>query len=115
PGQWNEQKYRYGFSQPVMIDAHNGYLHFAAEEGLPALMLLLILLGMVWYRFRAELRAGCDGLTVGIGCALVIWPFTELSNAGINKAPVAAFVMLLIAALYATRDAQRREEVTCSR
>ncbi|RME25958.1 MAG: O-antigen ligase domain-containing protein, partial [Candidatus Zixiibacteriota bacterium] len=33
PGQWNEQKYRYGFSQPVMIDAHNGYLHFAAEEG----------------------------------------------------------------------------------
>ena len=96
PGAWNASKYAYGFKQNVLIDSHNGYLHFWAENGGIAMLLYISLILVTLSEVRKNLKLEIDYLYVGFAAAFIAWLLTELTNAGINKSRVSTFVVLVI-------------------
>lgn len=97
PGRWNSVKHDYGFPRAVLIDAHNGFLQITSEFGFVGLLLYLALLGIAVVRWLRARNVDQFAPAAICGLGLVVWLFTEMTNAGINKYRISCFVILLLA------------------
>ncbi|MCH8327776.1 MAG: O-antigen ligase family protein, partial [Candidatus Marinimicrobia bacterium] len=119
PGQWNFVRHMYGFRMHgnpwldwVVLDSHNGYLHFGAEYGVPAMLLYyLILLFAIWSGHKA-IRILLSkrpfeppdvilfvSILRGLSLAIVLWMMSDITNASNINVRVQGMLYLIIGVL----------------
>jgi O-antigen ligase len=105
--QWNIERYDLSMTTDVVVaDTHNAYLQAAAELGIPAMLALVLLLGMALWQIvvapsvlAAQARPpGLPATGIGLAAAAVVLALGDLTNSNFFNVRTGAFEWLLIAA-----------------
>ena len=91
---FNRLKYRYGFSEDVIIDSHNGYLFLLSQLGFIGLLWIWILYLrpiVLYVRYRSKISSMQFVCMINIGMS-----FCDLTNAGIFKTAVLSILLMNI-------------------
>jgi len=102
---WNNYKYEYDFldlgvfgsytlwNTPVLLDAHNGYLHILSEFGI---IIWILLYSIFYYTYKR--------INFYYFIPFFIWLITEITNAGINKHQILVFIIFFLYIIFQTKN-----------